>query len=90
MSTSEATVDWTADSRSISTAVVSAVAEATGAEPTELEPLYSVVDPDALEALFRPVGAPSVPSPRRVEFEYCGCEVTVTADRTVRVSKADR
>lgn len=90
MSTSEATVDRTAGCGSISNAVASATAEATAADPTEIEPLYNVVDPDALEALFRPAGSLPAPSSRRVEFEYCGCEVTVTADRTVHVSRTDR
>lgn len=89
MSISDVPVDRTAGSGSISNAVVSAVAEATGTDPTEMDPLYNVVDPDALESLFQSAGPASVPSSRRVEFEYWGCEVVVTADRTVRVWTAE-
>lgn len=45
--------DWD-DDRSLSAAVVSAVADLSGSDPTELEVLYEVVDPDALDELFEP------------------------------------
>ncbi|WP_418281497.1 HalOD1 output domain-containing protein [Halorubrum sp. DTA98] len=35
-----------------STAVVGAVATVAGNDPLDIEPLYSTVDPDALDALF--------------------------------------
>lgn len=74
--------DWTTSER-----VVSAVAEATGADPVSLEPLYAVVDPDALDALLetsRPGPDGSLP---RVSFTYCGCDVVVSADGGVQVSR---
>lgn len=77
--------DWTTSER-----VVSAVAEATGADPVTLEPLYTVVDPDALDALLktsRPGPNGSLP---RVSFAYCGCDVVVSADGSVQVSRREQ
>lgn len=67
-------------------AVLSAVAEAKGVDPEELdEPLGDVVDPDALRALF----APKHDGTQRegsVTFTYCGYDVTVEAPARVRVT----
>ncbi len=78
----------------ISTGVVMAIAAASGTEPAPtadttggtqaLEPLYTVVDPDALDALFRADGSGAA-GPERVTFTYHGYEVTVTDDRQVRL-----
>lgn len=57
-------------------AVVTVVAEATGRSPLELDPLYEVVDPDALNMLLDD-GPPSV----SVTFDYCGQTVTITGER---------
>lgn len=69
--------------------IIRAVAEAKGVEPTDLETtLHDIVDPDALEMLFRPT-ATGTPRPRgRVQFRMAGCtvlfdtEVGVTATYT--------
>lgn len=62
-----------------SRAVVQAVADADDSDPVDLPPLYRVLDPDALDAIFRdrPDGS--------VTFEYNGYTVTVrgTAEVTV-------
>jgi hypothetical protein len=47
----DATYDQDAD-RSPAETVVDALSEASGADPTELPPLYEFVDPDALDRLF--------------------------------------
>lgn len=57
---------------SMSAAVVDAIAAADGVEPTDLEPLYEAVDPEALDDLFRT-------SPGSVTFEFNGYRVTVTS-----------
>lgn len=62
-----------------STTVVEAVATATETDPNELEPLYSAVDPDALDALFADTGTPGSRA-GHVEFTYCGFEVVVSRD----------
>jgi hypothetical protein len=68
------------ESRSLSATVVEAVAAAEHVSPSRLEPpLYRVVDPDALDALFRK-GVRGT-----VRFEYGDHLVEVTADGTVSV-----
>lgn len=78
----------------VCTAVVKAVAAVTGADPLpeegtdtaaeqSLEPLYTAVDPDALEAVLRP--ARSGATKCRVSFRYHDHAVTVHADGRVRV-----
>lgn len=55
--------------------LVSAVAERKGVDPIELEPLYSVVDPDALDTIVGS-GGESV----ELSFDYAGYRVTVEPD----------
>lgn len=70
--------------RSVSTVVVEAVAESMGVSPLELDPpLHRVVDPDALDDLFRSDGTTTA-SPR-VSFTYAGHEVTVRGRGDVEV-----
>lgn len=66
--------------------VVSAVADANGVDPTELEPrLNNVVDTDALGRIFsdRPNGVARPGG--RIVFTLCGCEVTIDGDQSVEV-----
>lgn len=75
------------DPESLSTDVITAIADHEGVDPVQLDhPLYEVVDSDALDALF-PVQRDSTESPiSRLSFSYNGYEVHVTSDRDVRVS----
>lgn len=75
----ETTLDYHNDS--ISLRVIEALADATGADAHELEPLYNVVDPEALDRLFNSSSNADV----RVEFEYDGSLVGVRSDGTVTV-----
>lgn len=59
--------------------IIKATAAAYNLEPTSLDPLYSALDPDALDALFNP-GHSGNP---KVEFQYNGCDVHVTSDRKI-------
>lgn len=63
--------------------VIAAVAVATGSEPTALRPLYDVVDPDALDAMF-PTAAAS-DTDRSVTFGYEGHTVAIRGDGRIRV-----
>ena len=65
--------------------VVAAVAEATGVGPLELEPLYTVVDPDALNRLFAPSSSTRSPFVE-IRFSMAGCEVVVHCDGEVVVT----
>ncbi|RDI73034.1 hypothetical protein DWB78_06240 [Halopelagius longus] len=79
-----------------SNAVVSAVAAVAGYRPvaTEpagegdtapvLDPLYSVIDPDALDEMFRDDGSPAISG--RVRFSYHDCDVAVLSDGVVEVT----
>lgn len=63
---------------SVSTQVVYQVAAHEGADPCSLEPLYSVVDPEALDDLcdaHRETGTFS-----RITFEYLEYEVEIVVD----------
>lgn len=67
----------------ISAAVVDAVAEAEDESPLDLEPLATVIDPDALNRLVASMSRrPSEPT-GAVEFAYSNYEITVTEDGTV-------
>lgn len=79
-------------SHSISYQIITAIAEREGIEPTELEPpeyqaLYDVLNPEALDSLFAPRADGSPRSQGRIEFSYCGYDVTVTSDGDVEVSE---
>lgn len=79
----------TPNSEAPSRAVVSAIAEADGVDETELPPLFHAVDPDALDALFRPGRREATESrgSGTVTFGYHGYEVSVSADGTVQVEE---
>ena len=63
--------------RSLSTEVIRAIAAEEGVDALELSPpLYDVIDPDALDALFHNTSG-------RIAFEYRGYTVTVTSEGTV-------
>lgn len=67
-------------------AVIHLVSVATGNEPETMDPLYDVVDTDALENLFRPREEET----GKIEFRYCGCEVTALSNGEVVVSPLGR
>lgn len=68
--------------------VVQAVAAAENVDPTDLQPLYDVVDPDALDALFRPTAAGRPRSSGSVRFRYAQHDVVVQEGGAVRVDAA--
>lgn len=71
------------EGRRASTRVIETVARREGISPASLQPpLYEVVDPDALDEMFR-----SAHDHTRVIVEYYGYEIEVTPD-FVRVRSA--
>ena len=71
---------------SVTEGVVRAVSSATHSEPIELEPLYSVVDTDALNALFTSLGTgTSRHSNGVVEFDYAGNRIQVTSSGSIEI-----
>ena len=68
--------------------VVESVANEAECSPEDLDPpLSEVIDPDALERLFDPVGGSS-PVHGHVEFMYLEYLVTVGADGDISVQEA--
>jgi hypothetical protein len=73
----------------LSTTVISAVADATGAQPLDLPPLYEAINPDTLDSLFRPTDEGGG-VPDQITFTYSGYAVTVHGDGTVIVDEASQ
>lgn len=73
--TARRTFDWTETDPS--TAVVEVVSTALGVEPTDVEPLYTAVDPEALDRLFREPGGDRDISAVVVSFTFADRHVTV-------------
>lgn len=70
---------------SVASAVVAEVAEQEGTDPVEISPsLYEILDPGALNGPFAPTKMEHTRSNGRVEFTYCGHEVTAFSDGRVR------
>ena len=74
--------------RSTSQRVIEAVSETTGNDPTEVGPLYHVVDPDALDRLFAPTPG-SGRTGGLVSFTFEGCDVVVRADGEIEVTERE-
>lgn len=70
------TYDWRV-SEPLSTLIITAIADITGNAPTDLEPLYDRIDPDALDRLFSPNPDGSLGAAGPVTFTFHGHEVTV-------------
>lgn len=83
--------DWESETPLGST-IVRAVSAVTGKPASELTPLFTVVDPDALDALFRPLSAACPRNDGTVSFPFEGTWVSVCAsgDITIAAPKADR
>lgn len=77
--------DWNATRPSI--AVVETVAAATGRAPTDMRPIYSVVEPEALDALVQPDQGPADGGPVRLDFRYADRGVTVHSDGRILVER---
>jgi len=71
-----------AEDERLSDTVIDAVAAATDTDPLDLSPLYEVVDPDALDCLFR---CDDRPAAGRLEFTIEGCDVCVHSSGRVVV-----
>lgn len=82
--------EWGSD-RTLSEAVVDAVATAAGVDPLQLDPLYESVDPDALDTIFMPEASGR---PREgdasVAFSVCGYEVIVKSYGRILVYEKER
>lgn len=69
--------------------IVHRIADLEGVDPTELTPpLYSVIDPDALDSLFHSPTIGESQTSGHVRFTYCSYEVHVRSDGRVSISEA--
>ncbi len=68
-----------------SEAVVAAVAALVDANGTTLEPLYSVVEPEALDSLVEHARRVDDASTHRLRFTYEGFDVAVRSDGQIRI-----
>lgn len=68
----------------VTNAVINAVADEEGVSPLELEPIASVIDPDALNTFFAHGRTDTT-----VEFTYHEYRVSVTGDDQVTVTALD-
>lgn len=71
-------------------AIVTAVADVGGEDPLDLRPIGTVLDPDALDALFS-LSLWDISSVEiSISFDYAGFEVTVDEAGTVVLDPLDR
>lgn len=81
--------DW-GDGDCISTTVINAVAAVVGKAPSDLQPLYDAIDPDALDSLLRSFRCTEAGGDRAVvAFRFDECEVTVESDGTIWIELAE-
>lgn len=72
---------------SVTVQIVNAVADETGCDPNTLPPLYSAVNPDALQTLLaRPSSMTHEAADVEVTFEFADCTVAVSSTGEVDVS----
>lgn len=76
--------DWSGD-EPLSFSVVRAVSMLAGEEPEALQPLYEVIDPDALDSLFTDRAGRN----GTLSFSLDGYDVTIHADGSIVVERAD-
>lgn len=74
----------------VSTKVITAVADHTDTDPTELPPLFHVIDPDALDQLFQSKLTSAESITGQVTFTMAGCEVVVDSSGQVTVTSSDQ
>lgn len=77
MSVTEPTTKTVSSTSDLSTAVIKAVADATGKPFDELPLLYDVIDPDALDAIFKPRGDGRPRTGIHLTFTMAGCTVSI-------------
>ncbi|GAA0238725.1 HalOD1 output domain-containing protein [Haladaptatus pallidirubidus] len=69
--------------------IVATIAETDKRSVDELKPLYEVIDPDALNALFGPHADGSSRTVGEISFEYAGYWVTVSSNYVIEIEPKD-
>ncbi|WP_433634043.1 HalOD1 output domain-containing protein [Halomicrococcus sp. NG-SE-24] len=73
----------------LKTAIVTHIAAKKDIDPTTLDPLYDVINPEALEALFAPQFDGTPRTDGRIVFAYSGYRVTVTSEDDIESTPLD-
>lgn len=73
------------ETTSMSQRIVERVADVTGTDPIELEPLYERVDPECLDSLFDETSPAADRHRGHLAFPMAGCRVVVWADGSIDV-----
>ncbi|WP_266082903.1 HalOD1 output domain-containing protein [Haladaptatus caseinilyticus] len=76
--------------RSLTEQILAAITEVDDRSVYDLEPLYEVIDPNALDALFAPQVDGSSRTVGDVSFQYAGHWVTVSSDGAVEIDPEKR
>lgn len=84
-----ATFEWT-HTEGPSASIIEAFAEVDEAHPWELEPLYTAVDPEALDSLFSPTQNTYDRIDGSVQFTYTGYVVVMHANGCGHIYEPDR
>lgn len=67
--------------------IVTLIADLKGTSPTDLTPpLYSAVDPEALDSLFHSSATNDTVTPGHVCFQYCGYEIRVESSDEITIT----
>jgi len=81
--TSSTTVESAEDP---STMILDMISDFEGVDPVELTPpLYSVIEPEALDALFHPATSGMPHTSGYVQFEYRGYKIRVQSDGEIEI-----
>ncbi|WP_254522722.1 HalOD1 output domain-containing protein [Natrinema caseinilyticum] len=78
--------DW-AGTDSLTTTIVSTVAELSESDPTEVERLYDQIDPESLETLFAPTSGTAGRNIGQVSFQLDAYSITVHATGDIVVAR---
>lgn len=79
--------DWSGN-ESLSTGIVSAVADLSGTDATDVERLYDRVDPDSLDSIFEPPNDRAARSTGHLSFRLGSHTVTVHASGFVTLTES--
>lgn len=82
-------VEFTDGEAEPSTTIVNAVAAIAGCKQDDLDPLYHVVEPDALDSIFQPTVRGDHNGDVEISFTYHGFDVTVKSYGIVEIEPSD-
>lgn len=66
--------------------IIDLISDLEGVDPVELSPpLYSVIEPKALDTLYHSASGDTPQTSSHVQFEYCGYEIRVQSDGEITI-----